>query len=94
MGGGSAILSDVLFRLTARRGGFALMPEFGSRMYLLRGEKPSVRTPLARQYAVEALADLEDVSVADAAVTTDGSKLLIHVDLIWQGQPLAVELEG
>ena len=91
--GGSAVLSDVLFRLTARRGGFALMPELGSRMYLLRTEKPSARTPLARQYAVEALADLEDISVTDASVTTDGSKLVIRVELLWQGQPLAVELE-
>ena len=92
--GENAVLSDVLFRLTARRGGFALLPEFGSRMHLLRGEKPSARTLLARQYAVEALADMEDVSVTDAAVTIDGNKLLICVELVWQGQPLAVELEG
>lgn len=92
--GGSAVLSDVLFRLTARRGGFALLPEFGSRMYLLRGEKPSARTSLARQYAVEALADLEDLSVTDARVTMDGTRLIIRVEMVWQGQPLAVELEG
>lgn len=92
--GGDAILSDVLFRLTARRGSFVLLPEFGSRMYLLRGEKPSARTLLARQYAVEALADMEDIAVTDAAVTTEGEKLLIHVELTWQGQSLAVELEG
>ena len=36
--GGEAILCDVLFRLNARRGSFPLMPEFGSRMYRLRGD--------------------------------------------------------
>ena len=55
--GGSALLSDILFRLSARRGGFVLLPEFGSRMHLLRHEKPSARAALARQYAVEALAE-------------------------------------
>ena len=92
--GGEAVISDVLFRLSARRGGFALMPGFGSRMYRLRSEKPSARTALARQYAVEALSDLEDVAVTDAAVSVSGDKLLIRVDLAWQGQALAVELEG
>lgn len=91
--GGEAILCDVLFRLNARRGCFPLMPEFGSRMYRLRGEKPSARTALARQYAVEALSDLEDVAVTDAAVSVNGDRLLIRVDLLWQGQALSVELE-
>lgn len=91
--GGEAILCDVLFRLNARRGSFPLMPQFGSRMYRLRGEKPSARTALARQYAVEALSDLEDVAVTDAAVSVSGDRLLIRVDLLWQGQALSVELE-
>lgn len=92
--GGSALLSDVLFRLTARRGGFALLPEFGSRMYTLRNEKPSQRSALARQYAAEALVDLKDVTVTDASVTDSGERLTIRVELAWQGEPLAVELEG
>lgn len=92
--GGSALLSDVLFRLTARRGGFALLPEFGSRMHTLRNEKPSERPALARQYAAEALADMEDVTVTDASVTDSGERLTIRVELAWQGEPLAVELEG
>jgi phage gp46-like protein len=91
--GGSALLSDILFRLSARRGGFVLLPEFGSRMHLLRHEKPSARAALARQYAVEALAELTDVEVTDAAVTAVGEGLLVQVELCWQGEPLAVELE-
>ena len=35
--GEEALLQRVLFRLTARRGGFPLMPELGSRLYALEG---------------------------------------------------------
>lgn len=91
--GAEAVLSEALFRLTARRGGFAPLPELGSRMYLLRNEKPSRRPALARQYAAEALAGLDEVSVTDAAVTAGGGAVHIRVELAWQGQPLTVELE-
>ena len=33
--GGAGVLERVLFLLTARRGGFPLLPEVGSRLYLL-----------------------------------------------------------
>ncbi len=91
--GGNALLSDILFRLSARRGGFVLMPEFGSRMHLLRQEKPSAWSALACQYAAEALEELTDVTVTDAAVTAAGNRLNVRVDLSWHGEPLAVELE-
>lgn len=91
--GGDAVISDVLFRLSARRGGFPLMPELGSRMHCLRWEKPSARTALARQYAVEALSGVDGVAVTDAVVSVAGDRLQVRVELLWQGQPLAVELE-
>lgn len=91
--GGNALLSDVLFRLSARRGGFALMPEFGSRMHLLRREKPSVRSALALQYAAEALEELSELAVTGAHVTEEGERLRVRVELSWQGEPLAVEWE-
>lgn len=91
--GGNAVLSDILFRLSARRGGFVLMPEFGSRMHLLGKEKPSARAVLAQQYAAEALADLDDVTVTGAAVTTGGDRLKVKVELAWQGETLTAELE-
>ena len=92
--GSEAVICDVLFRLSARRGGFPLLPELGSRLYSLRNEKPSARGALARQYAVEALSDLSDVTVADVGVTPAGGRLHIRVELLWQGRPLTVELEG
>jgi len=94
VGGAEAVLAEVLFRLTARKGAFPLMPEFGSSMYLLRREKPSARQVLARQYAAEALESLDSVSVTDAEVIDMGDHLKIRVELVWQGQALAVELEG
>ena len=87
------MLGDVLFRLSARRGTFVLLPEFGSRMHLLCREKPSARAALARRYAVEALEDLTDVEVTDAVVSQVGEALRVQVELTRQGEPLAVELE-
>lgn len=92
--GAEAVLSEALFRLTARRGRFVLLPELGSRMYKLREERPSRRNALARQYAAEALASLDEVTVTDAWVTGLGDTLHIRVELSWEGRPLAVELEG
>ena len=91
--GADGVLNDVLFRLSARRGGFPLLPELGSRMYLLQREKPSRRGVLARQYAAEALADLTDVTVTDAVVTPMENGISVHVELAWRGDPLSVELE-
>ena len=47
-----------MFLLTARRGGFAPMPEVGSRLYLLPFEKPSRRQVAAEAYVQEALEPL------------------------------------
>ena len=42
--GGEEVLERVLFQLTARRGSFPLLPQVGSRLYLLGREKPAART--------------------------------------------------
>lgn len=94
--GGDALINEVLFRLTARRGSFPFLPELGSRMYLLSREKPSAWQSVARQYAAEALSDLADVSVTDAAVSRTGENLTVMASLLWQGTDLTVtaQLEG
>ena len=93
---GEELLGEVLFRLTARRGGFPFLPALGSRMHLLRRVKPSERESLALQYAVEALEDLTDVTVAGASVRQESGTFLVSVELLWQGTRLAVtaQLEG
>ncbi len=93
---GEALLNEVLFRLTARRGSFPFLPELGSRMDRLRREKPSAWEVLARQFAVEALDDLEDVAVTGAAVRQERDALMVAVELLWQGERLTgtAQLEG
>lgn len=91
--GGEAVVNEVLFRLTARRGSYPLMPQLGSRLYLLSREKPSDWQVLARRYAEEALAELSDLTVKKANVTQSGGRLWVEVDLEWRGEPLSVECE-
>ena len=64
--GDDELLQRVLWKLSVRRGSFPFLPELGSRLYLLGREKPSLRQALARQYAAEALADEEGLSVTGA----------------------------
>lgn len=93
---GEELIGEVLFRLAVRRGSFPFLPELGSRMYQLRREKPSGWDGLARQYAVEALAGLEGVTVTDAKVRQEGDVLAVGVELLWRGERLWVtaQLEG
>lgn len=93
---GEELLSEVLFRLTARRDSFPFLPGLGSRMDQLRRVKPSERESLALQYAVEALEELTDVVAAGASVRQEGGALWVSVELLWQGTRLAVtaQLEG
>ena len=87
------ILCEALFRLGCRRGSFPLMPEMGSRLYLLSREKPSARNMAARQYAVEALeglnAEVEDATVLMGA---DGTAQ-VTVMLRYEGETLSLEVK-
>ena len=93
---GAALLNEVLFRLTARRESFPFLPELGSRLHRLRQERPSAWETLAVQYAAEALADLQDVTVTGARVSRIEDGLSAAVDLLWQGGTLTVtaQVEG
>ena len=93
---GEELLSEVLFRLTARRDSFPFLPGLGSRMHLLRRAKPSEWESLALQYAAEALEDLTEVTVTGASVRQEDGALRVSVELLWQGMRLAVtaQLEG
>ena len=94
--GSDELLQRALFKLTARRGSFPFLPELGSRMYQLRREKPSAWGALARQFAVEALAGLDGVTVAGAEARQERDVLTVTAELLWQGTPLSVtaRLEG
>lgn len=90
LAGADAALQRALFLLTMRRGSFPLLPDTGSRLHLLRREKPSARAALARQYAVEALAGESDLTVTDISVAEqEPGTLTLTVALSWQGKSLS-----
>lgn len=90
--GAQALLQRVLFRLTARRGQFPIVPELGSRLYLLGRENPAQRLSAARQFAAEALAQ-EEVSVVDAVLSPAGEgRMQVTVLLNYKGTDLSVKL--
>ncbi|MBD5161480.1 MAG: hypothetical protein HDT14_05585 [Oscillibacter sp.] len=87
-----AVLERVLFRLTARRGGFPFLPRLGSRLYLLSREPVSQRLSAARQYAAEALKE-EAVTVSDVVLTPEEhGRIRVEVLLEYQGTELAAAL--
>ena len=87
------VLGRVLFRLTARRGGFPLLPGLGSRLHLLLREKPSARQALAGQYVVQALEDEPELKVTAVALDDAAEPARLTVRLDWLGKPLTAELE-
>ena len=52
--GWDELLERVLFKLSVRRGSFALAPELGSKLHLLWREKGESRATAAKQYAAGA----------------------------------------
>lgn len=63
--GNEELVQRALMRLTARRGGFYPLPDYGSRLYTLCRMKPSERSAAARQFAVEALASEPRITVGE-----------------------------
>ena len=90
--GADALLARVLFRLTARRGQFPLLPQMGSQLYLLGRETAANRSSAARKFVAEALAP-ENVSVTDVLLSSAGQgRIQLEVLLDYQGSDLSVTL--
>ena len=79
----------IMMKLKARRGGFALLPDYGSRLYTLGCARPNQRESLARQYVAEAL-EGEDVLVEELTLREEGEELYIDLSLRWSGQVLNI----
>ena len=87
-----ALLQRVLYRLQARRGQFPLLPELGSRLYLLGREAPGDRLSAARQYVAQAL-EPEEVTVRDVRLSPgEDGQAELTVDLTYRGEDLSVTL--
>ena len=91
--GREELLQRVLWKLSIPRGSFPPLPELGSELYRLGRQKPSQRESLAKQYAVQALADEPELTVLEARLEEDGS---LRIQLEWRGETveLAMELGG
>ena len=90
--GEEALLERVLFRLCARRGMLPVLPDLGSRLYLLGREKPENRLTAARQYVAEALAE-EDVSVEEVELEQgEAGVLLLRACLSRGGDAVTAEV--
>ena len=91
--GGEELLQRVLFKLTARRGGFPMLPGLGSRLYRLPAHKPGEWDMLARQYVSEALEEEEELRVTEVTVTPLAGGARVEVMVDYQGETLALTLE-
>lgn len=79
-------LQRILCRLSARRGGFFLLPGFGSRLHTLTALKPSQRPAAARQFVHEALEPEEGLEVLEVEYADAGEGgALITVKLSLDG---------
>ncbi len=75
--GAGELAQRVTMKLTARRGGFAPLTDYGSRLWTLPAIKPSQRAGAVRQFAAEALAGEPDVSLEDIELTEPGDGTLL-----------------
>ena len=76
-----------LVRLTARRGGFLPMPEYGSRLYMLGRTKPAQRSAAALQYVLEALEPETEITVSAVEyLPGDGDGAQLRLELACGGE--------
>ena len=79
----------IMMKLRARRGGFALMPDYGSRLYTLASVRPGRRESMARQFIAEAL-EGEKVLLEELRLIDDGENLNLELSLKLGGQRLNI----
>ena len=93
--GKEELLQRVLFRLTARRGGFPFREDLGSRLWQLGRLPAAQRLSAAEQYVTEALADEAGLAVESVDLTAAGTETAaLTVHLTYEGEALSVTLSG
>lgn len=90
--GKEALLQQVLFRLTARRGMFPFWEELGSRLWQL-GQLPAAqRQSAAKQYVAEALAEEAGLRVESVELAAGDGAAVLTAELVYEGEPLTAML--
>ncbi len=90
--GAAELLERVLFKLSVRRGSYALIPELGSRLHLLWRETPERRASAAKKYVAEALADEEELTVSGVTLREQGDLLELETALRCGGEDTTVRV--
>ena len=91
--GWDELLERVLFKLSVRRGSFALAPELGSELHLLWREKGESRATAAKQFVAEALAEETDLTVSDVTLEQKGDLLTLCIALLYEGEEREISVK-
>lgn len=83
--GRGELVQRALMRLSARRGGFCLLPDFGSSLHTLFSVKRSQRAAEARRMVYEALAPETELEVTDVDYRETGGTAVVRVRLALAG---------
>lgn len=90
--GSEETLARILFKLTARRGEFPLLPNLGSRLYRLGSEKKASRHSTALGYVAEALADEAGIDISDVKVSEEKDGICVTVFLTSGGEDMEISV--
>lgn len=91
--GNEALLQRILLKLTARRGAFPFMEDFGSRLWTLGRLHPTEWQAAAEQYVAEALSGETGLTVDGVTLTENGDgTTAVTVSVSVQGQQLTAEV--
>ena len=88
--GGDELAQRVGMKLAARRGRFLPLPDFGSRLYLLPGIKPSQRENAAKQYIAEAVADETGLTLKSVSLEQNGGTAEVRAVFSYDGTAFTV----
>ena len=90
--GNEAVLQRMLMKLTARRGQFPFMENFGSRLWTLDRLRPADRQAAAEQYVMEALQDEPELTVEQVTLAENGGKASLTVNAVKGERRLTAEV--
>ena len=82
----------ITMKLAARRGAFAPMPNYGSRLYTLPKLPPAARPAALRRFIAEALADESGVTLQSADIAGDNGTMRLTLRFSANAAELTVEL--
>ena len=90
--GKEAVLQRVLMKLTARRGQFPFMENFGSQLWTLGQLHHAERQVAAEQYVTEALADETGLKVDSVTLADSGGTAKLTVVITAEETQLTAEV--